>query len=68
MAETHAARPERPHAKKPDASNVLKAVEDAGTGVLWLDDAQIALLHVHKRIAAQGDAPRVELQIRELVE
>lgn len=33
---------------KPDADNVIKAVGDAGNGVLWFDDSQIVRLHVDK--------------------
>ncbi len=55
--------PRRWHAKRPDAENVAKAVLDAGTGVLWLDDSQIAHLVVVKAIGAQGEAPRVWLKV-----
>lgn len=34
--------------KKPDASNVLKSVEDAMNGVVYKDDSQIVNLHVTK--------------------
>jgi Holliday junction resolvase RusA-like endonuclease len=34
--------------KKPDASNVLKSVEDAMNGVVYKDDSQIVNIHVTK--------------------
>jgi len=58
--------PRRWHAKRPDAENVCKAVLDAGTGVLWSDDAQIARLFVTKAIGAQGEAPYVEVRVGSL--
>jgi Holliday junction resolvase RusA-like endonuclease len=51
----------RPHAKRPDAENVAKSVLDAATGVVWVDDSQVARLSVEKIIGAQGEAPRVEV-------
>jgi len=54
-------RPEEHHAKRPDADNLAKSVKDGLSGVLYHDDAQIAELIVRKRIAAQGDPPRVEV-------
>lgn len=48
-------------AKKPDASNVLKGIEDAGNGILWTDDSQIVDVRVLKTDTAQGEQPRCEL-------
>lgn len=42
-----------------DVDNIAKAVMDAGNGILWLDDGQIAELYVEKWIGAQGEAPAV---------
>jgi Holliday junction resolvase RusA-like endonuclease len=49
---------------KPDASNVLKAVEDALTqaGVI-VDDKAIAGHVLHKWYVAVGDSPRVEVTL-----
>lgn len=58
--------PLRWHVKRPDGDNILKAVKDAGSGVLWLDDAQVAKATVTKLIAPQGEAPRVVIIVREL--
>lgn len=55
-------RPARWHTKRGgDVDNIAKAVLDAGTGVLWNDDAQVVDLRVGKMIAAQGDPPRVKV-------
>ena len=59
--------PARWKASTPDAENVAKAVQDAGKGILWTDDAQVARLVVDKVFAAQGDEPRVVLEVRQLV-
>ncbi len=50
---------------KPDVSNVLKSIEDALNGVVWVDDRQIVGLVVSK---AYDDNPRVEVEIREIEE
>jgi len=57
-------RKRRRHPKRPDAENVAKAVLDAGTGVLWADDSQVARLVVEKWIGAQGERPYVQIEVR----
>lgn len=39
------------HLKKPDASKLLRSTEDALTGVLWRDDAQLVEVRIRKRYA-----------------
>ena len=48
------------HTKKPDASNILKSVEDAIIGIAYKDDAQIACEYVRK---VYSERPRVEVKI-----
>ena len=45
---------------KPDCSNVLKAVEDAMNGIVYLDDKQISDLSVRKRYS---DKPGVNVTV-----
>lgn len=56
--------PRRPKATRPDGENIAKAIQDAGTGILWLDDAQVARLVVEKVYGAQGESPMVQLTVR----
>ncbi len=58
--------PRRWHAKRPDVENVVKAVLDAATGVLWLDDNQVSHLVAAKTIGAQGEAPSVWLRVEQI--
>jgi len=60
--------PRRPKVSKPDAENVAKAVQDAASGVLFTDDAQVYRLTVEKFVGAQGESPYVEVTVRELPE
>lgn len=48
---------------KPDCSNVLKAVEDAMNGVVFVDDKQIADVTICKRYAA---TPQACVQVTEV--
>ena len=52
--------------KKPDASNLLKGVEDAMRGVVYADDSLIVDLHVRKRFADAENPPGVHILIEEL--
>lgn len=56
--------PRCPHASKPDAENVAKAVLDALTGLLWFDDAQVCDLIVKKRYAAGDEPAGVYLEVQ----
>ncbi|KUZ98108.1 endodeoxyribonuclease RusA [Burkholderia ubonensis] len=49
--------------KKPDASNVLKAVEDGMNGVVYVDDGQVVDQWVSKRYVR---APGVRVEVIEL--
>ena len=46
-----------------DLENVVKAALDAGNGILWRDDRQVAVLHAAKIIGAQDEAPGVHVQV-----
>jgi len=48
---------------KPDATNIVKIVEDALNTVAWRDDALVTSLHVWKRY---GETPRLSVRIRSL--
>jgi len=52
----------RKHVKEnADGDNILKAVMDACTGVLWYGDGQVSTACIAKWIAAQGEEPCVQL-------
>ena len=59
-------KPMRYRPKRPDGDNILKAVQDAGQGVLWHDDSQIVLGVVSKFTAAQDAPPGVEIEVWEI--
>lgn len=54
------------HCTKPDASKLVRAIEDAITGICWLDDNQVSQLSVRKRYAFVGEAPGAYVHIRRL--
>lgn len=53
--------------QKPDGDNLTKAVFDAGNGILWHDDAQVAWHLVRKIRGAQGEPPRVIVNVQPLI-
>jgi Holliday junction resolvase RusA-like endonuclease len=59
-------RPARWRPSRPDADNTYKALADCSQGILVADDAQYARVHIEKWVAAQGEAPRVEVEVRPL--
>lgn len=59
-------RPAEWRDKLPDASNVLKALEDAGNGLLWLDDRQVAQVKVEKVTGEQGTPPHMIIEVSRL--
>jgi Holliday junction resolvase RusA-like endonuclease len=50
----------QPHAQKPDADNIAKAVKDALNRLAWTDDAQVAELTVRK-LWGEIEGTRVEV-------
>ena len=52
-------------ASKPDVLKLARGVEDAITGIVWKDDAQIVSERIFKRYAA---APGVQIEISEETE
>ena len=47
----------QPKITRPDLSKLTRAVEDALTGILWQDDAQIAQLDVFKGYVEEDEEP-----------
>lgn len=52
-----------PHHFRPDLSNLVKLIEDVGSGVLYKDDSLIASLIARK---LYDDNPRIEFFLKEL--
>jgi Holliday junction resolvase RusA-like endonuclease len=48
---------------RPDATKLLRAVEDALTGIIWVDDSLIVSQHAFKRFADDG-RPKVKVEVR----
>jgi len=46
-------------AKKPDLSKLVRAIEDALTGIIWRDDAQV----VHENASKHYGEPRCEILV-----
>ena len=47
----------------PDLSNLVKAIEDALQGLVFVDDCQICKLEAKKVYAAKGEEPGVEVAV-----
>ena len=57
--------PRYPHLIKPDCDNVLKAVKDALTGIVWVDDCQVDAVYVSKVYASGDEEARTLINISE---
>ena len=51
--------------RRPDLSKLLRAIEDAMTGVVYTDDSQIVLATVSKRYAMRGGSGGVMIGVKE---
>ena len=52
----------------PDLSKLIRAVEDALTGVVWDDDARVVAIRAIKRYALSGEGPGAEIVVMEFKE
>lgn len=59
-------RPDAPlfHTSKPDATKLLRCVEDAMTGIIWNDDAQVSQQAVAKMY---GPQPGASIKVRHCI-
>jgi Holliday junction resolvase RusA-like endonuclease len=53
-------------ARRRDCSNILKAIEDALNGGVWLDDSQVQAGHFYSSI--DRERPRVEVEVKTIGE
>ena len=53
------------HTTRPDVDKLARCVLDALTGVVYVDDGQVAAIRMVKQYAAGGDPARVEITVRE---
>jgi hypothetical protein len=51
------------HTTRPDATKLWRSTEDALTGIMWSDDAQIVLQTIQKRYADTGEHPGVWINV-----
>lgn len=52
------------HTGRPDGDNILKAVQDALTHVLWVDDAQVSEVTISKAVCGARQTPGVQVLCR----
>lgn len=59
-------KPKYNYPSRQDIDNLLKAIFDAGNGILWIDDRHIIEVTTTKKYADHGSDPRIELTMDEL--
>lgn len=52
---------------RPDTTKLVRPLEDALTGIVWKDDAQVCIQRAEKRWCATGEEPRAEIRVSVLV-
>jgi len=52
---------------RPDASKLLRAIEDALTKILWRDDSQVVDLRISKHYAPAGEPAHTVIRVQELL-
>jgi crossover junction endodeoxyribonuclease RusA len=52
-----------PMIRQPDLDKMLRAIDDALTGVVWSDDAQVTETHTMKRYAEIDETPGVRIRV-----
>lgn len=55
--------PREPKVSKPDCDNVIKAIKDALSKLVWRDDAQVYQETIEKWVASGEDQPHTEIRI-----
>lgn len=56
--------PPWPHKTRPDTTKLVRAVEDALNGLVWVDDNQVVVQHASKRY---GEPARAEIHVAPVV-
>jgi len=51
------------HNQKPDLDNLVKALTDPMTGIVWVDDSQISGIVASKRWTNEGEEPGTTIEI-----
>lgn len=53
-----------PAIRQPDLDKCLRAINDALTGIAWIDDAQVVDTHTSKRIAEIAEPSGVRIRVK----
>lgn len=53
-----------PAIRQPDLDKCLRAINDALTGIAWIDDAQVVATHTLKRIAEIDEQSGVRIKVK----